>query len=283
LLTISTENRDAEWENDRIELIKKWESELFVPQPVAPVQQPHDREPDPGHRREIRFVDATPDEGFPIRILQAYKETGMFTDNTMGMPPENEIAVKMNEWQCQRNTLLDDAIKKLAKPSPAVPVQPGAVVSRWELEHALIQFQQQTGAHTMGDQEMQSTFGFPVADFYQRIVHALQLPQPLTPVQGGGVNLHLLLNEFAQKARSFQTIEEIRELIDSAESAILAHLTTTQSAPSVGSVATVELGKTTSAKDRGFRCGSMFGQEYLVDIPEGTAIHALLDSRMEGK
>ncbi len=43
----------------------------------------------------------------------------MFTDNTMGFPPESEMAIKMNEWQEQRNSLLDAAIKTLARsPEP---------------------------------------------------------------------------------------------------------------------------------------------------------------------
>lgn len=49
-----------------------------------------------------------------------------------------------------------------------------------------------------------------------------------------------------------------------------------------GEVVTAALGKTTSASGRGFRCGSMFGSEYLVDIPEGTPIHALIQSRVGG-
>lgn len=57
-----------------------------------------------------------------------------------------------------------------------------------KLKHGLIQFQQQTGVHTMGDQERDSTFGFPVSDFYRCVfdVLATQTPDSAPSAQVSG-------------------------------------------------------------------------------------------------
>ena len=152
-------------------------------------------------------------------------------------------STKGTMWQSDQHLVAEAAERRYhgSITSIPAPVQPSAVVSRETIEHALIQFQRQTGAHTMGDQEMQSTFGFPVADFYQRIVQALQLPQPVAPVQSGGVDLSSVI-ALLQKAKAmsdqWSMLSDGRGLIgryidDSLT--MLHNLTTTQSAPSADS------------------------------------------------
>ena len=69
-------------------------------------------------RHEIRFIDATPDEGYIRRILEAYIDDSYYSDNTAGLPPENEVCKMMNKWREERNALLRAALARLAsKPS----------------------------------------------------------------------------------------------------------------------------------------------------------------------
>jgi hypothetical protein len=74
-------------------------------------------------RDAIEEVDATPDAGYPVRILSAYLDDSYYSDNTAGLPPENPLIVKMNEWRVQRNALLRAALDKLAanEPAPSSP------------------------------------------------------------------------------------------------------------------------------------------------------------------
>ena len=67
----------------------------------------------------LKFVDATPDEGYPLRILRAYREDCdcMFSDNTVGEEPTSPLLKLMNEHNRQRAVILDKAIVLLEKGS----------------------------------------------------------------------------------------------------------------------------------------------------------------------
>lgn len=65
------------------------------------------------YRKNIRervYVDATPDEGYVQRILEAHIDESFATDNLLGLPPENPLCVAMNEAQAERNRLLRKAL-----------------------------------------------------------------------------------------------------------------------------------------------------------------------------
>jgi hypothetical protein len=73
-----------------------------------------------GPRQAMRWINATPDPDYPARILCAYIDEGAkWSDNTLGLPPENPLCKAMNEATEKRNALLYEALVKLAKPSPA--------------------------------------------------------------------------------------------------------------------------------------------------------------------
>ena len=75
---------------------------------------------EPAQRQDIRWINAKPDAEYPVRILSAYLDEAMgWTDNTLGLPPENPLIIKMIEWQTERNKLLKSAIEKLSNPEPA--------------------------------------------------------------------------------------------------------------------------------------------------------------------
>jgi len=63
----------------------------------------------------LRGVDATPDGGYALRILKAYRHDneGYVTDNSNGDPPESEFLKMLNETNDQRKVELDKAIKIL--------------------------------------------------------------------------------------------------------------------------------------------------------------------------
>jgi len=69
---------------------------------------------DPESKQEINYVNATPDENYPVRILESYiYEDSTWTDNTLGLPPDNPLCVALNETQRKRNEILRRAIVKL--------------------------------------------------------------------------------------------------------------------------------------------------------------------------
>lgn len=69
----------------------------------------------PDNERSRIFVNATPDDGYPLRILQAYLADGdvYMTDNTEGEPPSNPLCVAMNEANEQRTEIVRQAIEDL--------------------------------------------------------------------------------------------------------------------------------------------------------------------------
>ena len=67
-------------------------------------------------QQEFLHIDATPDESYPLRILQAYRRLGDYkwSDSSDGVSENNVLAKTMNDLQEKRNALLDRAIALLA-------------------------------------------------------------------------------------------------------------------------------------------------------------------------
>lgn len=67
-------------------------------------------------QQEFLHIDATPDESYPLRILQAYRRLGDFrwSDSSNDVSENNVLVKTMNELQEKRNALLDRAIALLA-------------------------------------------------------------------------------------------------------------------------------------------------------------------------
>lgn len=67
-------------------------------------------------QQSILYLDATPDNEYPLRILRAYRENcnSMWATSTDGAC-DNPLFTMMNEHQRQRAEILDRAIDKLLK------------------------------------------------------------------------------------------------------------------------------------------------------------------------
>lgn len=65
-------------------------------------------------QQEILLVDGTPDEGYVLRILRAYRENCncRWAESTEGKDPDSPLFKLMNEHQEQRAKLLDEAIAR---------------------------------------------------------------------------------------------------------------------------------------------------------------------------
>lgn len=64
----------------------------------------------------ILHVDATPDEGYPLRILKAYRQNCNSKYETHGLSKKQaKFWDMMNEVQDQRAEILDQAIEQLSK------------------------------------------------------------------------------------------------------------------------------------------------------------------------
>jgi len=63
----------------------------------------------------IQHIDATPNKGYPLRILQAYRQDCdcRWGEDTGGSEPTNPLLKQMNEQCDQRAKILDEAINKL--------------------------------------------------------------------------------------------------------------------------------------------------------------------------
>jgi len=71
-------------------------------------------------KQEILFIDATPDENYPIRILEAYRERCNYKwSTTSGGVDEggNTLMKSMNDAQDKRAEILDKAIVKIRSKS----------------------------------------------------------------------------------------------------------------------------------------------------------------------
>jgi len=68
-------------------------------------------------KQEIKYIDATPDKNYPLRILQTYRDNCncKWASNTDGST-DNPLYIAMNKMQDERAELLDRAIEKLQKP-----------------------------------------------------------------------------------------------------------------------------------------------------------------------
>jgi hypothetical protein len=64
---------------------------------------------------ERKFIDATPDGGYALRILRAYRADCniKWSDNTAGLKISNSLLIELNKLQKLRAKELDKAIKKL--------------------------------------------------------------------------------------------------------------------------------------------------------------------------
>ena len=64
------------------------------------------------NKKSILYVDATPNDDYPLRILRAYRED---CDVVFTSTKENPLLVEMNRLQVERAKILDRAISKLCK------------------------------------------------------------------------------------------------------------------------------------------------------------------------
>ena len=151
-----------------------------------------------------------------------------------------------------------------------VPVQPSAVVSREDVRRRLAS---QHGWLTSRQ----------IAEIADSMT-ALQLPQPVAPVQSGGVDEQMWEKTISERDAAEELIEQVaiyfgcteewssvHSHFDCVREAIVAHLTTTQSAPSVGSVPTVE-----EIKEVWFNAGAARANQF-------QALHKFITSRLEAK
>lgn len=63
-------------------------------------------------RESLRWVDMTPDEGLPARILEAYIDEAHW-EGTGGAGPEHPVVVEMNRHREERNRVLRAALDRL--------------------------------------------------------------------------------------------------------------------------------------------------------------------------
>ena len=94
----------------------------------------------------IIYVDATPDEGYPLRILRAYRENCncKWKDTTNSNSTENLILRRMNENCDKRAALLDKAIAILEVVSIVKSFQ-----ERHEASQRLSSFEEWSKAHLL--------------------------------------------------------------------------------------------------------------------------------------
>lgn len=65
--------------------------------------------------QRILFVDGTPDDGYPLRILKAYRELcdKPLSSHIITIRPGSPLAKVWNDLQARRAKILDRAIEKL--------------------------------------------------------------------------------------------------------------------------------------------------------------------------
>lgn len=66
-------------------------------------------------QQPILYIDGTPNEDYPLRILRAYRQNCncMWSETTTGGEPQNPLLQLMNEHNRQRAEILDRAIRLL--------------------------------------------------------------------------------------------------------------------------------------------------------------------------
>ena len=69
----------------------------------------------PMTQEPVMFVDATPNESYPLRILRAYRQhcDCQWAESTDGGEPSNPLLRQMNEDNRVRAQILDKAIRVL--------------------------------------------------------------------------------------------------------------------------------------------------------------------------
>jgi len=69
------------------------------------------------NKKEWKFVDATPDGNYALRILQAYRGDCniRWSDTSLGLKTTDPLCVELNKLQDERAKELDEAIDKLLK------------------------------------------------------------------------------------------------------------------------------------------------------------------------
>jgi len=87
-----------------------------------PAAQDADECREPHQKHSVLFIDATPDAGYVTRILSAYIDDSYYSDNTIGMPPENPLVKQMNDWREKRNAFIREAISTLNDRRPSRPM-----------------------------------------------------------------------------------------------------------------------------------------------------------------
>ena len=66
----------------------------------------------------IQYVDGTPNEDYPLRILRSYRQQCdcMWAESITGEEPLNPLLKMMNDQNRHRGEILDRAMKKLSAP-----------------------------------------------------------------------------------------------------------------------------------------------------------------------
>jgi len=67
------------------------------------------------NRQEYKFIDATPDENYPLRILKAYRKDCDFiwSSSSSEIKEDSPLIKAMNDAQHKRAEVLDKAIRIL--------------------------------------------------------------------------------------------------------------------------------------------------------------------------
>ena len=122
--------------------------------------------------------------------------------------------------------------QELDLPRPVAPVQPSAVAVLKDEDGAYLRFSEWLAWCGYPEYNTKKTWAVLAEEYADRII-STQLPQPVAPVQSGGVEelSNALADAHTELDWHKQEITNLKEQI--------AHLTTTQSAPSVGSVPSV--------------------------------------------
>ncbi len=218
------------------------------------------------------------DDQFPailsdLRLLVANTELSLFQREQIAREFVDAFpdAIAPTKWAYEQVCAANEAkrVKLETLKRLVAPVQSSAVVSREAIPTWLIEelegLQESANAGFRKGRDRTHTLSI-MAEIFDRID---QLPQPVTPVQSGGVDLTLMVEQAfidSKAPHDYPLIQTIARR--------LTHLTATQSAPSVGSVPSVE-----ELEERYLGTGNQRPH-----WKDGVArIHALLTSRTEGK
>ena len=150
--------------------------------------------------------------------------TNHFDTTSLETLRQQIAAAKMLTQTCMPSwELVDALVERLRKDS-----QPSAMVSREAIEDCILDaIQEATGEDPSTDDDAD-------AWLFSTKIHALQLPQPVAPVQGGGVDLSIdhiaefLVLESANEVPLNQLPSAIQKKYRNKAQRLVAHLTATQ-------------------------------------------------------